>query len=477
MRQLVYSRTCIKRVGMVGVCVLALLCLRPGHIMGQALVHQWGRGAESDMALRPLRTVRVGQNPALVAIDALDRHVFVANEGPLMADRAMPSRPGSVTMVDEGSGVVLRTVTVGRSPVALAFDAPARRVFVLAAGGINTSVGFASLRGSVSVLDAVTGALVRTQEVGSVPLTALGSGAVPSARQAMAVDSTSGRVYVAAAGAVLVLDGSTGAIRQTLELGTGGPPQIPSPSTVAVAPHAKRLYVGDGYDAALPPPSTPLGSSGGSLAVLDSATDRGVSNVVLRQQGVGAIAVDERAHRVLVVELPGDRMYRTMVEALDARTGARLHLTDLGVPADGAVAVGVDLSTSRAFVLYAPSGYELQNGGLDKTVFILNTRDGKLLQTVSLLATVPQGGFLSQAIAIDQRRGRVMVAAPQGGTLGPTAATDTDVQILDMHSGHVIGRLRVGGGAQDIAIDEVARRVFVTNEHDNTLSVFDATRL
>jgi len=412
-----------------------------------------------------------------VAIDARDHHIFVANEGPLTADRAMPGRPGSVTMVDEGSGAVLRTVTVGQSPVALAFDAPARRVFVLTAGRIDTSVGFASVRGSVSVLDAVTGALVRTLEVGPVPITVSGSGAAPSARQALAVDATSGRVYVVAADTVLVLDGSTGTIRQTLGLSTGGPPQIPSPSTVAVAPQAKRLYVGDGYDAAIPPPATPLGSSSGSLAVLNSATNRGVANVVLRQQGVGAIAVDERANRVLVVEVPGDRTYRTMIEALDARTGALLHLTDLGVPADGAVAVGVDPSAGRTFVLYAPSGYELQNGGLDKTVFILDTRGGKLLQTVSLPATVPQGGFLSRAIAIDQHRGRVMVAAPQGGTLGPTAVADTAVHILDVHTGRVVGRLQVSGGSQDVAIDEVARRVFVTNEHDNTLSVFDATRL
>jgi len=350
-------------------------------------------------------------------------------------------------------------------------------VMCLAAGGIDTSTGFTSLRGSVSVLDAVTGALVRTLEVGSVPLTVLGSGAVPSARQALAVDSTSGRVYVAAADSILVLDGSTGTMRQTLALSAGTSPQIPSPSTVAVSAQAKRLYVGDGYDADISPPATRLGFSGGSLAVLDGATNRGISNVVLGQQGVGAIAVDERAHRVLVVE-PRGALRQVTVDVLDARTGALLRTTNLNLVGGGDCAIGVDRMIARAFVLYAPSGYELGNGA-SETVSVLDTRSGQVLQTVQVRATSRAAGyFLGQSIAVDQRTARVFVAAAQGEFGGSAGVVRiSDVSVLDARSGRILSKLSVGVGPQDVAIDEIARRVFVTNEHDNTLSVFDATRL
>lgn len=354
MWQPIYSRAFVKHVGVVGVCILSPLCLWPSHATGQAAAVHGGRARLSGTASALVRTVRVGQHPALVAIDAHDRRVFVANEGPLAGDFVLPSRSDSVSMVDERTGAVLRTVTVGQTPVAIAFDAPTGRVFVLAAGRIDTSVGFTSVGGSVSVLNAVTGAVLRTLEVGSVPLTALGAGTAPSARQALAVDATSGRVYVAAAATILALDGSTGTIRQTIELSMGGPPQIPSPSTIAVSAQAKRLYVGDGYDAAIPPSATRLGEISGSLAVLDSATTRGVANVVLAQQGIGAIAIDARAGRVLVIK-PHGVSERAFVDVFAARTGARLRTITLpGAFGAGNCAVALDGARGRAFVLYTP---------------------------------------------------------------------------------------------------------------------------
>ena len=475
---LFYFRAPIRWATVVVACALAPLCLyrQPAPVAARRS-NSRGEQAAHRVDVGPLRTVHVGQHPVLVAIDARDRHIFVANEGPLAANRALPSGMGSVSMVDERTGAVLRTVTVGQTPVAIAFDAPTGRVFVLTAGRIDTSAGFTSVGGSVSVLDAVTGALVRTLEVGPVPITVSGSGAVPSARQALAVDATSGRVYVAAGDTILALDGSTGLIRQTLDLSTGGPPQIPSPSTVVVSAQAQRLYVGDGYDAALPPPATPLGSSGGSLAVLNNATNRGVANVVLRQQGVRAIAVDERANRVLVFELPGDRTYPTVVEVLDARTGTLLHTTQLQQRrADGDCAIGVDRRTAQVFMLYTPSGYG--NDATVGTVDILDARSGRLLRTIALPTTSYQGYFLSRVVAVDDNDRRVVAAVSVGAFAGTIAAIySSDVYVLDTRSGKILHSLKVGAGPQDVAIDEVARRVFITNEHDNTLSVFDALRL
>ena len=468
--------TLVKRAILVVACVFAPLCLRPAHasvpVLGRA---QRQAIASSTPVVGPLRTVRVGQHPALVAIDARDHRVFVANEGPLSFDYALPTRPGSVTTLDERTGVVLRTVRVGQSPVSLAFDAPTGRVFVLCAGRVN-SAGYSEGGSSVSVLDAVTGALLRTLPVGLTPLTVSASGASPGSRQALAVDATSGRVYVAVPAAVLVLDGTTGVVRRTITLRGGVQPGAPVPSVIAVSGQARRLYVGDSGDTGLP--FVPSSTVSGLFGVVDATTGKGLDNVALTQSGVSVIAVDERASRVLVFELHGNREYSTVVDVLDAPSGKLLHTTNLGVPSDGGIAVGVDRSTSRTFVLYAPSAYEFQNS-LDKMVVILDTHSGKLLQTVALPTPMHQGFLRGPVVAVDQRDGRVLVAAAQGLFTDEAGQTITasSVYVLDARSGKVLHSLKVGLGPQDVAVDEVARRVFVTNEHDNTLSVFDARRL
>jgi len=314
------------------VCLLAPLCPRPAHASGPTL----GLGRKrATVALRlpivsPLRTIHVGQYPALVTVDVRDRHIFVADQGHLGGDHTLPDGPGSVAMVDEGNGVVLRTIPVSQAPVALAVDAPAQRVFVLCTGRIDTVNGFMSRGGSVSVLDAVTGAVVRTLSVGPVPLQVSGSGAAPTARQALVVDSTNGRVYVSTSATVLVLDGMTGVVRRTIAVRGGITPSVIAPSVIAVDGRARRLYMGDSGDTTMP--FLPSSSVSGLFGVLDAATGKGIANVAVTQSGISVIAVDERAGRVLVFELHGNREYSTVVDVLDARSGKLLHTTDLGYP-------------------------------------------------------------------------------------------------------------------------------------------------
>ncbi len=124
-------------------CMLMLLPSWPGHTTGR-----FWNGSESATSRRlnitPLRTVHVGTNPAIVAVDARDRRVFVANEGALVADTTgetlLPVAPGSVMMLDEATGRVLRTAPVGQNPVAAAVDMSTRRVFVRLMRVHNTSV-------------------------------------------------------------------------------------------------------------------------------------------------------------------------------------------------------------------------------------------------------------------------------------------------------------------------------------------------
>jgi len=460
------------------VCLLAPLCPRPAHAVGHSIGHEQRRAtASSPPVVGPLRTVRVGQNPALVAIDARDQRVLVANEGPLTFDYALPTRPGSVSVIDERTGAVLRTVRVGQGPVSLAFDAPTGRVFVLCAGRVDFADGYARGGGSVSVLDAATGALLRTLPVGPTPLTIAGPGTSPGGRQALAVDSTNGRVYVAVPAAVLVLDGATGVVRRTITVRGGVTPNVTAPSIIALGRQTRRLYVADSGDTMMP--FVPLSGVSGLFGVLDAATGKGIANVAVTDSGISVIAVDEQAGRVLVFELHGNREYSTVVNVLDARSGKLLHTTDLGVPSDGGVAVGVEIATGRIFVLYTPSDYEFQNGAVDRQIDILDARSGKLLRTVHLPTTTNQGFFISRVVTVDERDNRVLVAVTQGQFTEEKGQTviASDVYVLDARSGVIMRSLQVGPGPQDVAVDEVVRRVFVTNERSDTLSVFDAAQL
>jgi len=83
-------------------------------------------------------------------------------------------------------------------------------------------------------------------------------------------------------------------------------------------------------------------------------------------------------------------------------------------------------------------------------------------------------------VAIVERPARVLVATARGGLSEPpgsVAVYSSGISVFDAPSGQFLTMLPVGIGPQDVAIDENTHHIFITNEHDNTLSIFDATRL
>lgn len=92
-----------------------------------------------------LRTINIGAGTIVLATDARSERVFAV-------DRDM----GMVTTLDSQSGAIVRKVRVGQAPIAPVVDERSGRVFVFNAGD-----------GSVSVLDARSGAIVRTAHIGS----------------------------------------------------------------------------------------------------------------------------------------------------------------------------------------------------------------------------------------------------------------------------------------------------------------------
>lgn len=146
-----------------------------------------------------LRVTKVGRRPAATAVDERAGRVFIANE-----------RSGSVAVFDSRSGALLRTVATGPSPSAVAADERSGRVFVVNAGRLVPNRRYPDMgppelavgAGSVSVLDARTGAVLRTVDLREgIPAT-------------VAVDEQAGRAFVGidhlstpgATGGIAVLD-------------------------------------------------------------------------------------------------------------------------------------------------------------------------------------------------------------------------------------------------------------------------------
>jgi len=89
-----------------------------------------------------IRTVDVGLNPLMGAVDEQRGRVYVLSRGPLtmQPDRVYtsgyaPVGVGSVSVLDAASGQVLRTIPVGVDPHSLAVDGHTGHVIVVAGGG------------------------------------------------------------------------------------------------------------------------------------------------------------------------------------------------------------------------------------------------------------------------------------------------------------------------------------------------------
>src|SRR5919201_1124740 len=231
-----------------------------------------------------VRTIAVGRNPVAVAVDERTGHVFVAKNDLGLQDQlslalnCCPRGQGSVTVLDARRGAIQRTVRVGLSPLAIAVDERVGRAFVV-------SYGSDTRTGRLSVLDTRTGTVVRTVTVGLLP-------------QGVAVDERTGRVFVAGEdssglGDVSVLDVMSGRLVRSVTVGM-------LPTAVAVDARSGRVFVANKgpVDGNLVP------LSNGTVTVLDAR-----SGAVLRTIGVGtyptALAVDERAGRAFVVNASG----------------------------------------------------------------------------------------------------------------------------------------------------------------------------
>jgi DNA-binding beta-propeller fold protein YncE len=186
-----------------------------------------------------LRRLTLGQGPAAMILAARTRRLFVATTGAL-GPTGLPTGRGRISMIDAVSGALLRTVATGVAPIALAVDEQTGRLFVASAGAADLQGDYLG-GGGITILDSRTAAVLRT---------------VPAAQRprVLAVDARSAQLFVAtcgsptSTGSLLVLDAHSGALRRTLPLG-------PCPTALAVDQQRGRLFVADAGGVVVPPPA------------------------------------------------------------------------------------------------------------------------------------------------------------------------------------------------------------------------------
>lgn len=338
--------------------------------------------------------------------------------------------PGQVSILDAQRGVLLCTVRVPPSPVALAVDEQTQRVFIATADRGTV--------GQVIMLDVRSGAMLRTVRLPGVPE----PGGAP-----LAIAAGSGQVFVASTaqqgkrGFVTVLDARTGARVRAIRVG-------PDPTAVAVVERTGRVFV-----------TNYLGKSVSVLAIAHAR--------LLQTVSVGlypsALAVDGATRHVVVANAGSGS-----VSLLDAASGRVQHTTTLTL-GNAPDVLGVDQRTRRVFAAPTGEGY----------VSMLDARSGRLLRTIDV--GLSAGHNPAAAPTVDDLRGRIflLVTSLVGKTNSPTGPGG--VVVLDAATGAVrarltVGAVSVGGGIYHaMAVDAATRRLFVlTNDR---VYVLDTTHL
>jgi len=435
-----------RRIGAAALLSLSVAVLAERMPVPPAPPRPLAVAARQARAAGPLLgTVRVGLTPLDLAVDARSGHVFVVNAG----DKSV-SVSGSVSLLDATTGRLLRSVPVGFASLSLAFhqlglqqtvvvDSRAGRVFVLRSG-------------STVLLDATSGRVLRVLRLGTVP-------------DGLAVDERSGRAFMDTARGVSILDGATGRVLRTIP-GVGG--------ALAFDGRAGRLVVAD-Y---------------ATVSVLDAGTGRLVSRTPL--DGYGGqracwLAADSVAGRaVLAVDRSSPQEAGLQPEAeeawvVDTRSGrvVRRTVLDEWQPLNCDIpTVAVDPVRGRAVVVTCTDPRFL--GVQACLVTLLDTRSGRALHGVRVGSVVPPNNdnippssVYAGPVALDTRRGLTFVT-----TLDPyNSRKPSTVVVLDTETGRVRAQIGVGRSAVALAVDEQRGRLFVANEDDGTVSVIDTTRL
>ena len=306
--------------------------------------------------------------------------------------------------------------------------------------------------GMIGILDSGTGRLVRT-----VP--------VPFEVDIIAVDPRTARLFVAAesGSSIRVLDNHTGALVRDVSV---------RPTTaLAVDVAGNHMYATGGGIG-------PSGIGPAAVHVLDVRSGALLHTITLHTTrgftGWASLAIDERAHRLVVARHISERyLLGTAIDVVDTTRLRLVRQTFLpGVAPLTFRSPVVDAATGHTFVAVGAfsAGPPTPNRPLPTySVVVFNTRTGRLVCTVPLgpgevdLAVDERTGFgfatsfglLRRAAILDPRSGQVIQGVVPAGA--------GHLRVLDGHSGAILRTLAIGLATTSVAVDERQGRVYVAN--------------
>jgi len=370
-----------------------------------------------------VRTIPLGQNPIDLVLDPApsrgvpDGRIFVSIQGPY-DPYGNPVGVGTVRALDARDGRTVRDVRVGYAPGALALDERTGHLFV-----VNRSERM------VSMLDARGAAAPRTI-------------IVPPGPRGIVVDSRAGRAILVGwgvtgagnvqigSGSVSLLDTANGRVLHAMSVAG-------QPDTALV--DARRDYAFINADA---------------LTILDIARGR-IARAISLVAPLQALALDETTGRLFAIaqrdnsSVNGPTYNLTMLDGQNGRA-----LSSIAIGGDP-TQVAVDTNAGRVIVF--GGGFI---GGLE--ISVADTRAGRLLRTVMApnvaLGTALNAGLPAPPV-VDARRGRVYIALTD-----PSSHSKAYVGVCDTRSGALLRTIPVRGGyIQAMAADERSGRLFVVS--------------
>lgn len=385
---------------------------------------------------RALSVVTVGRSPLALALDTRTRHVFVVNND--------GSPTGTVSMLDAATGALLKTIPVGQFPTRIVVDEGSAHAFVL-----NSAAPWMAVKASVSIVDTRSGQEVRRLSFTTAPF--LLDNDPSTGHFFVAMGLNGGSPTAPPAGRLQTRATTSGRLVRTVSL-----PSVPVMS--AVDGRRGRLF--------LIGTRSLNGVGQGWLAMLDTQTGRLLTTTALAMTPE-AVGVETRQGHVFVAGVQGARgacstaggVCKTFgaIVTIDPHSGRTLRTVGIGQYPNALV---VDQNTRRAFVV--TTGNDQSEKG---TVDILDTQTGSLLRTTTV-------GYLPVGAALSLTHAHVYITDGNGGT----------VSVLDAGDGGLQGAFHVADGPQAVAVDEKTDRVFVTSSdlsndsipsHRTDPSIFD----
>jgi len=360
-----------------------------------------------------------------VADDAIAVDIAVdAQAGRVIMQSGDVTRSGTVSVLDAATGRLVRAISIGNFPAAhLVVDARVNHAFVTTAT-TNFARSGSRATGNMTIVDTRTGQVIQSSSTGAFP--------------GVGVDPLTGHVFVtsSAGGGTQMLDARDGRLLGTVAA---------AGDRIAIDGRTGRTFVVDGQ--------------ANHISMVDTRTGR-VLHVMTAGRAVGVAVVDERTNRLFVGSpaqwacgVPGPCRFASpsRLVVLDTRSGRLVKTLTAGT--DNPAAVAVDARTGRAFVFYTDMT------STEGTLRVLDARTARVLRRLPVDVAPDERG-----VAIDQRRGRIYAVNNRDG-----------VQVFDATTGLLIRTIAAPGDA--IAVDERSGHAFIAQRWSPHPSFIDPSRI